>query len=307
MNIAKYQHLLDAKSNERKRFINLLFDRTNVQEGHKVTPFFCTCLFGQLMNCFSCDLQVEKQIRKLNYQKKVREGKLEDSKEDHIRYGLGHNSLFYRFHSQAMLKWNCRKMASAICTKEPEIIYDCCFHHTMTPVELRSSAKHLKCSLMANMRSAQPFVVHICNVTKDSPLEQMLQQEIPYLHKLPVFIHEHDITEIMSPERLVYLSPNSQHVIDEYNPHDCYVMGCIVERGEKLALTLPKAIEYNIRTARLPLDKIFPCSKHKVLSLEQVTGILITARQSNNWQQAITQHLPESDDEYMAGEHSEII
>lgn len=184
-------------------------------------------------------------------------------------------------------------MAAAIQCKEPEIIYDCSFNHTMTPFEINSAANQLKGSIMVNARSARPFVVHLCNVDKKSSFRQSLHRTMPYLDKLPIFIHEHDITEAVSPERLVYLSPNSENILEKYNAQDCYVIGCIVDRGPKPPLTLTKATELNIRTARLPIDKFVTFHSYKTLTLNQVTRILLTARQSSNWQREIIHIIPD--------------
>lgn len=120
----------------------------------------------------------------------------------------------------------------------------------------------------------------------------MLQTEMAYLDDVPIQVHEQDITQVIAPERLVYLSPNSDHVLEELNPSDCYVIGCIVDRGEKVPLTLDKATKLNIRTARLPIDRFVSFRMHKELNLDHVMQILLTAKDSSDWQKKIIKHIP---------------
>lgn len=185
------------------------------------------------------------------------------------------------------------KLARAIYAKEPQIIYDCSFNHTMSPFELNSAVKQLKHSIAANYLASQSFRMHLCNVANGSSFRQMLHEQISSFDTMPIFVHEQDITEVIEPQRLVYLSPNSEHVLEEYNPLDCYVIGCIVDRGPKPPLSLTKATRLNIRTARLPIDKYITFCSPKTLTLDQVTRILLLGRTSTDWQRDIVKLIPD--------------
>lgn len=193
---------------------------------------------------------------------------------------------------QWMMKWQHLKMAEAIYTNEPKIVFDCSFNHTMQQYDQMCAARQIRGSIIANREAAKPFVIHFCNLSKSSEFWRLMQAEMAYLDDVPIHVHEQDITEVISPDRLVYLSPNSEHVLEEYNSSDCYVIGCIVDRGAKIPLTLDKAKELNIRTARLPIDRFESFRLHKELNLNHVMQIMLTARSSNNWQREIIRHIP---------------
>lgn len=190
------------------------------------------------------------------------------------------------------MKWQHLRMATSIYSDEPKVIFDCSFNHTMRAYDQACAARQIRGSIIANRAATEPFVMHFCNLAKGSTFWQMLQTEMAYLDDVPIQVHEQDITQVIAPERLVYLSPNSDHVLEELNPSDCYVIGCIVDRGEKVPLTLDKATKLNIRTARLPIDRFVSFRMHKELNLDHVMQILLTAKDSSDWQKKIIKHIP---------------
>lgn len=190
------------------------------------------------------------------------------------------------------MKWQHLKMATSIYTDEPKIIFDCSFNHTMRQYDQACAARQIRGSIIANREASTPFVMHFCNLSKSSSFWRHMQDEITYLDDVPIHIHEQDITEVISPDRLVYLSPNSDNILETFNPSDCYVIGCIVDRGEKVPLTLDKANKLNIRTARLPIDRFVQFRLHKELNLDHVMRIMLTAKISRNWQREIVRHIP---------------
>lgn len=190
------------------------------------------------------------------------------------------------------MKWQHLRMAQSIYSDEPKVVFDCSFNHTMCMYDQIAAARQIRASIKSNRESATPFVMHFCNLLKNSPFWQMMEAEMSYLDQVPIKVHEQDITQVIPPEKLVYLSPNSEHVLEEFNPNDCYVIGCIVDRKEKVPLTLNKATKLNIRTARLPIDRHVTFRLQKALNLEHVMRILITAKSSKDWQKEIIRHIP---------------
>lgn len=236
------------------------------------------------------NVQKDQVIRQFNFVKHKAE---RDNNEDASPYSLSKTSLFMNFRATWTMKWEHLRMATSIYSHEPKVIFDCGFNHTMGHYDQISAARQIRGSIKANRKAAVPFVMHFCNLAKGSPFWRMLEAEMAYLSHVPMHVHEQDIAQVIAPERLVYLSPNSEHVLEEFNPNDCYVIGSIVDRGAKVPLTLDKATKLNVRTARLPIDRFVTFRMHKELNLDHVMRILLTAKDcGSDWQKQIIHHIP---------------
>lgn len=205
----------------------------------------------------------------------------------HIEYGLSKSSLFARMERRWTNKFQDLKIARAIMSNEPNIIFDCGFNETMSAREQMNTAKQLSSVLQENRSCSQPFVLHFCNLLKGSEFWGYLKKYVQNIERIPIRIHSGDITTAISPESLVYLTPDADTVLEEYNPMDCYVVGSIVDRGIRKPITLPKAQQLGIRTAQLPLYKLPNWNSHKELTLNEVMRIMISIRQSDDWNTAL--------------------
>lgn len=175
--------------------------------------------------------------------------------------------------------------------KQPALIFDCDFNDTMTKWEIQDAARQLKFSFSQNRDHRRPFVMHFCNMKKDSFLWQALKAQMNNIEKVPIRIHNGDITDVFPTEKLVYLSPDAEQELHEFNANDHYVVGTIVDKGAQMPLTLAKAKRLNIRCARLPLQKYIRFYSHKTLTLDQMTKIMLELKKSQDWAKAL-QHVP---------------
>lgn len=173
----------------------------------------------------------------------------------------------------------------------PSLIFDCGFNDAMTKWELQDAARQLKHAFSDNRNHGQPFVMHVCNLKKDSYLWQSLRTQMKNIDTVPLRRHEGDITEVFEPEKLVYLSPDAEDELHAFNADDHYVVGTIVDKGTQMPLTLAKAKRLNIRCARLPLQKYIRFFSHKTLTLDQMTKILLELKKSQDWSKAL-KHVP---------------
>lgn len=205
----------------------------------------------------------------------------------HIEYGLSQAGLIPMIDRRWMNKLQNLRLARAAMLNEPKLIFDCGFNHTMSPREQINTAKQLSLVLDENRDSRQPFILHFCNLSKGSEFWGYLEKRIPNIERTAIQIHGGDITTAIPPESLVYLTPDSDTVLEEYNPMDCYVIGSIVDRGIRKPITLPKAQQLGIRTAQLPLYKLPNWDSHKELTLIEVMRVMMSIRKSDDWNTAL--------------------
>lgn len=161
----------------------------------------------------------------------------------------------------------------------------------MTKYEISDTARQLKHSFSENRYAQRPFVMHFCNMDINSELWKALRSQIPNINNVPIRLHSGDIMDVFPPEKLVYLSPDADQFMTEFNPDDFYVVGSIVDKGSQMPLTLAKAKRLNIRCARLPLDRYIKFHSHKTLTLDQMTRILLELKKSQDWKKAF-KHVP---------------
>lgn len=173
----------------------------------------------------------------------------------------------------------------------PPLIFDCGFSDVMTKWEMQDAARQLKFAFSINRDHRKPFVMHFCNMKRDSYLWHALKLQMKNIEKVPIRMHGGDITDVFEPEKLVYLSPDAEVELQEFNPDDHYVVGTIVDKGAQMPLTLAKAKRLNIRCARLPLQKYIRFFSHKTLTLDQMTHIMLELKKSQDWTKAL-RHVP---------------
>lgn len=174
---------------------------------------------------------------------------------------------------------------------EQPLLFDCGFCDTMSKFEIRDTARQIKYAFSENRLHSRPFVMHLCNMDEKSLLWRELERQMPNFPKLPLKVHTGDVTEVFPKQELVYLSPDAEDVMHEFNANDNYIIGSIVDKGQQMPLTLAKAKKLNIRTVRLPLNKYIKFHSHKTLTLDQMVNILLELKKSRDWPKAL-KHVP---------------
>lgn len=171
---------------------------------------------------------------------------------------------------------------------KPKLIFDCGFSHQMTSRENKETAKQLTYCFGLNRSHHTPFVLHYCNMNYQGWLWSRLDSAMPTLTKrrLPVQIHTDDYMNIFPKEKLVVLTPDAPTALRQYNPDDYYVISAIVDRGDTKPLTLAKTKQFDIRTARLPLESYRTCRVNKTLTLDQMMQVMLEVKYSGDWQRA---------------------
>lgn len=179
------------------------------------------------------------------------------------------------------------RLHRALILNEPALVFDCGFNDIMSRYEIRDAARQLKYAFSENRLDHRPFVMHLCNMANESPLWKELRKEIQNIEKLPIKIHAGDITDAFPVKNLVYLTPDAEDVIHEYDENDTYVVGGLVDKATRTPVTLAKAKRLNIRTVRLPLDRYIKFHSHKTLTLDQMILIMLELKRSQDWNKAL--------------------
>ena len=98
---------------------------------------------------------------------------------------------------------------------------------------------------------------------------------------------------VFSSDKIVYLSSESEEVLDTLQPHTAYVIGGLVDHNHHKGLCHQKATELGLKTARLPIDEFISMKTRKVLAVNHVYEILALVCQGHPWRDAFMEVLPE--------------
>lgn len=147
-----------------------------------------------------------------------------------IEYGLIYNTLFLRIRNQK-IKRNCNYRLLKAEMFGPSLIIDCSYESKMNKVELHHCASQLIYGNTSNREMDNPFNIIHCNFNINGVLMQKLMHIIPNINKQNSLFNytEKTYLDLYPSDKLIYLSPHSEHLMEEYEPDSIYIVGKIIE------------------------------------------------------------------------------
>ncbi|XP_006886924.1 PREDICTED: tRNA methyltransferase 10 homolog B isoform X2 [Elephantulus edwardii] len=106
-------------------------------------------------------------------------------------------------------------------------------------------------------------------------------------------ITEEDCFSLFPLKSLVYLTPDSEHALEDVDLNKVYVLGGLVDESVQKKVTFQKAREHSVQTARLPIQEYMVRWKNEknyhseILAINQVFDILSTYFETHNWAEAL--------------------
>ncbi|XP_040819172.1 tRNA methyltransferase 10 homolog B isoform X1 [Ochotona curzoniae] len=175
----------------------------------------------------------------------------------------------------------------------PRLCIDLSMTHHMSKKELSRLAGQIRRLYGSNKKTARPFWICLTGFATDSPLyEECLRMNDGFSGYL-LDITEDDCFSVFPLETLVYLTPDSEHALEDVDLNKVYVLGGLVDESVQKKVTLQKAREHSVRTARLPIQEyMVRCQNEKnyhseVLAINQVFDVLATYFETHSWPEAL--------------------
>lgn len=166
----------------------------------------------------------------------------------------------------------------------------------MTEKERKSLARQLTYSYSALRKSVeeglQPLALSIVGL--DGLMKPKLTSAAAGWESWPVTLSEKSLQEVHGKRKLVYLTHDSEHIVEELDEDCVYVIGGIVDRNRLKGATALKAREMGIATARFNMDEIVQMEHGtRVLTVNHCVEILLQVANGMSWKDAYMKVLPE--------------
>nr|XP_008506776.1 PREDICTED: tRNA methyltransferase 10 homolog B isoform X1 [Equus przewalskii] len=175
----------------------------------------------------------------------------------------------------------------------PRLCIDLSMSHHMSKKELSRLAGQIRRLYGSNKKATRPFWICLTGFATDGPLfEECLRMNDGFSSYL-LDITEEDCFTLFPLETLVYLTPDSEHALEDVDLNKVYILGGLVDESVQKKVTFQKAREHSVKTARLPIQEyMVRCQNGKnyhseILAINQVFDILSTYSETQSWPEAL--------------------
>ena len=175
------------------------------------------------------------------------------------------------------------------CKRNPKVVIDLEFGNVMRREEIASLTQQVMYCYGANKRAEQPVDLVLTGL-EGTTLSRL--RNIDGFEDWACTKETKRYAEMFPKKDLVYLTADSDDVIEELNPNDVYIIGGIVDRNRLKNCTFRKAQKQGIRTAKLPIAEHVTMSATKVLTVNCVLDIMCKQLHYKDWKKTFQECLP---------------
>lgn len=165
------------------------------------------------------------------------------------------------------------------------------FEDLMIDRDLANCCKQLGRVYSINRRSSTPCPLYLASLKPNSRTEIQLNKN-SYKNWDLKHMPETYLDIGFEKDKIVYLSSESDAVLDKFEDETLYVIGGLVDHNYHKGLCLKRAQEAGVRTAKLPLSEYIDIKTRTVLTINHVFEIVSKVVEGKNWQEAILAVIP---------------
>lgn len=178
-----------------------------------------------------------------------------------------------------------------------KVCLDFQFEGMMIEKELTHLVNQAKRVYSSNKSATHPFDLHFLNLHKNSKTYQMCCDKNTGFENYLVTMSNCGATELFEAESIVYLTPDSDTVLEELYHDHVYVIGGLVDDSVKKNTSHLYCEAASLKTARLPIPELMSRSEKggsfkQILTINQVFDILLHFHQERDWKSALNKHVP---------------
>ncbi|KAM4752662.1 tRNA methyltransferase 10 homolog B [Cyanocitta cristata] len=175
----------------------------------------------------------------------------------------------------------------------PRLCVDLDVGGSMTEKESGRLASQIRRLYGANRRAARPFWLCLTGFAAGTPIyEQCFRMNDGFAGYL-MDTTPQSYLDLFPLDAIVYLTPDSENVLEDIDPDKVYVLGGLVDESIHKQLTLRRAREQSLQTARLPIREYMvkaPNARNyhsETLAINQVFDVLSTYYDTRSWPAAL--------------------
>uniref|UniRef100_A0A7N0UAZ4 tRNA (guanine(9)-N(1))-methyltransferase n=1 Tax=Kalanchoe fedtschenkoi TaxID=63787 RepID=A0A7N0UAZ4_KALFE len=172
------------------------------------------------------------------------------------------------------------------------IVIDLEFAHLMSPNEISSLTQQIMYCYAMNKRSSSPGHLWLTGIGIDMETQLL---KIPGYNNWMIEKESRSYVEALQDwkDDLVYLTADSEVTLDTLDSKKSYIVGGLVDRNRWKGITIKKATEQGIQTAKLPIGAYLKMSSSQVLTVNQVIEILLKFIETGDWKTSFFHVIPQ--------------
>ncbi|XP_009956900.1 PREDICTED: tRNA methyltransferase 10 homolog B, partial [Leptosomus discolor] len=175
----------------------------------------------------------------------------------------------------------------------PRLCVDLGVADRMTQKETSRLASQIRRLYGANRRAKKPFWLCLTEFAVGSLIyEECFRMNDGFSNYLMDTTQE-SYLDLFPLDAIVYLTPDSENVLEDIDPNKVYVLGGLVDESIHKKLTLQRAQEQSLHTARLPIREYMVKTANtknyhsETLAINQVFDVLSTYYETRSWPAAL--------------------
>uniref|UniRef100_A0A8B9GB38 tRNA methyltransferase 10 homolog B n=1 Tax=Amazona collaria TaxID=241587 RepID=A0A8B9GB38_9PSIT len=175
----------------------------------------------------------------------------------------------------------------------PRLCVDLGVADRMTEKETSRLASQIRRLYGANRRAEKPFWLCLTEFVVGSLIyEECFRMNDGFSNYLMDTTQE-SYLDLFPLDAIVYLTPDSENVLEDIDPNKVYILGGLVDESIHKKLTLQRAREQSLQTARLPIREYMVKAVNtknyhsETLAINQVFDILSTYYETRSWPAAL--------------------
>lgn len=171
------------------------------------------------------------------------------------------------------------------------VVIDLSFDDLMTDKDLSSLSSQLLRSYTSNRRAKRPIPLFFTSLKRDSKIYHKLERNDGWKN-WDVIVKEEHYIDAFDKSKLIYLTSDSDNVLDTLEKDAIYVIGGLVDHNHHKAICIDSASKSSIRTARLPLSEHLVIKTRTVLTVNQCFDIILGISEGESWKDTLMAVIP---------------
>uniref|UniRef100_A0A1B0AM18 tRNA (guanine(9)-N(1))-methyltransferase n=1 Tax=Glossina palpalis gambiensis TaxID=67801 RepID=A0A1B0AM18_9MUSC len=185
-----------------------------------------------------------------------------------------------------------REITSESSSENVRIAIDLDYDDVMLEHDIKKCVKQCLRIYTINRRSEKAAQLHFTGIKTDGNIHAAFKKNHGWVNWHLKYHFDESHLEAFPKEQLVYLTSESDTILQRLDVKDVYVIGGLVDHNHHKNFCHARATKAGLRTARLPLGEYVDMKTRAVLSTFHVFEILIRVAEGNSWTDAILQTVP---------------